>query len=250
MICCVSLIEIGFVYYDCVWWVLNDVGEVDVLVIFMQLVLLGLLCILVVIDFGVNYLLFVLSDFLQEFLDIIVNMVLNNWYVELIFEGFDMVICIGELEDLILCVCKLIEIICCMIVVLFYFEEYGCFEKIDDLNEYKLLYYFNQVNSVVWKIIVLSGEKWQVCIVGWLIVNDGQLLLNVCISGLGIVYLLLFFYVDVLCDGLVEEVMLELLVEFQGIYVVYLLGCFIQFKVWVFIDFFVYVFVEKGLEKW
>jgi DNA-binding transcriptional LysR family regulator len=50
-------------------------------------------------DFGVNLLSPMLGDFLLEFPDITVNMVLNNRYVELISKGFDMAIRIGELED-------------------------------------------------------------------------------------------------------------------------------------------------------
>ncbi len=59
----------------------------------------GLLRISVATDFGVNHLSPVLGEFLQEFPDITVNMVLNNRYVELISEGFDMAVRIGELED-------------------------------------------------------------------------------------------------------------------------------------------------------
>ncbi len=50
-------------------------------------------------DFGVNLLSPILGDFLLEYPDITVNMVLNNRYVELISEGFDMAIRVGELED-------------------------------------------------------------------------------------------------------------------------------------------------------
>jgi len=59
----------------------------------------GLLRISVATDFGVNHLSPVLGDFLTEFPDITVNMVLNNRYVELISEGFDMAVRIGELND-------------------------------------------------------------------------------------------------------------------------------------------------------
>jgi DNA-binding transcriptional LysR family regulator len=59
----------------------------------------GLLRISVATDFGVNHLSPVLGDFLQLYPDITVNMVLNNRYVELISEGFDMAVRIGELED-------------------------------------------------------------------------------------------------------------------------------------------------------
>jgi DNA-binding transcriptional LysR family regulator len=60
-------------------------------------------------DFGVNLLSPILGDFLLEYPDITVNMVLNNRYVELISEGFDMAIRVGELEDSSLRARKLTE---------------------------------------------------------------------------------------------------------------------------------------------
>ena len=95
----VSPTEIGLAYYDRARRVLNDAGEADALVTSMQSAPSGLLRISVATDFGVNHLSPVLGDFLAEFPDITVNMVLNNRYVELISEGFDMAVRIGELED-------------------------------------------------------------------------------------------------------------------------------------------------------
>ena len=105
----VSPTEIGLAYYDRARRVLNDAGEADALVTSMQSAPSGLLRISVATDFGVNHLSPVLSDFLSDFPDITVNMVLNNRYVELISEGFDMAVRIGELEDSSLRARKLTE---------------------------------------------------------------------------------------------------------------------------------------------
>jgi DNA-binding transcriptional LysR family regulator len=107
----------------------------------------GCLRISVATDFGVNHLSPVIGDFLQEFPDITVNMVLNNRYVELISEGFDMAVRIGELEDSTLRARKLTETTKKMIAAPSYFQQYGRPEKIDDLNEHKLLHYSNQSNG-------------------------------------------------------------------------------------------------------
>ena len=95
----VSPTEIGLAYYDRARRVLNDAGEADALVTSMQSAPSGLLRISVATDFGVNLLSPILGDFLLEYPDITVNMVLNNRYVELISEGFDMAIRVGDLED-------------------------------------------------------------------------------------------------------------------------------------------------------
>ena len=74
----VSPTEIGLAYYDRARRVLNDAGEADALVTSMQSAPSGLLRISVATDFGVNHLSPVLSEFLSDFPDITVNMVLNN----------------------------------------------------------------------------------------------------------------------------------------------------------------------------
>ena len=210
----------------------------------------GLLRISVATDFGVNHLSPVLGDFLSEFPDITVNMVLNNRFVEVISEGFDMAIRIGELEDSTLRARKLTETTKRMIAAPSYFEHHGRPERIDDLNEHKLLHYSNQSNGAVWKLTAPSGEKRQVRTAGWLTVNDGQSLLNACISGLGIAYLPSFLYADALAQGLVEEAIPELPIDTQGIYAVYPPGRFTQPKVRAFIDFLVEAFAEKGPDIW
>lgn len=246
----VSPTEIGLAYYDRARRVLNDAGEADALVISMQSAPSGLLRISVATDFGVNHLSPVLGDFLTEFPDITVNMVLNNRYVERISEGFGMAVRIGELEDSTLRARKLTETTKRMIASPGYFEQYGRPEKIDDLNEHKLLHYSNQSNSAVWKLTAPSGEKRQVRTAGWLTVNDSQSLLNACVGGLGIAYLPSFLYADAMAQGLVEEAIPDLPVETQGIYAVYPPGRFIQPKVRAFIDYLVHTIADKGPDVW
>lgn len=246
----VSPTEIGLAYYDRARRVLNDAGEADALVSSMQSAPSGLLRISVATDFGVNHMSPILGDFLVDFPDITVNMVLNNRYVELISEGFDLAIRIGEMEDSSLRARKLTETTKRLIASPKYFEQFGRPEKIDDLNEHKLLHYSNQSAGNVWKLTAPSGEKRQVRTQGWLTVNDGQSLLNACVSGLGIAYLPSFLYAEALKDGLVEEAMPELPSESQGIYAVYPPGRYTQPKVRTFIDFLVEAFKEKGPDIW
>ncbi len=246
----VSPTEIGLAYYDRALRVLNDAGEADALVSSMQSDPSGLLRISVATDFGVNHLSPVLGTFLDEFPDISVNMVLNNRYVELISEGFDMAIRIGELEDSTLRARKLTETTTRMIAAPGYVAKYGRPTKIDDLNAHKLLHYSSQAGGSVWKLTAPSGEKRQVRTAGGLSVNDGQSLLNAAISGLGIAYLPSFLYADAMAKGLVEDVIPDLPVETQGIYAVYPPGRFTQPKVRAFIDFLVNAFADKGPTEW
>ena len=246
----VSPTEIGLAYYDRARRVLSDAGEADALVASMQSEPTGLLRLSVATDFGVNHLSPILGDFLQKFPDITVNMVLNNRYVELISEGFDMAIRMGDLEDSSLRARKLTETQMRMIAAPSYFEKHGRPVRLDDLNAHKLLHYSNQASGNAWKITAPSGEERQIRSAGWLSVNDGQSLLNACVAGLGIAYLPSFLYANAMEQGQVVDVMPDLPVESTGIYAVYPPGRFTQPKVRAFIDFLVAHFSEKGGQGW
>ena len=157
---------------------------------------------------------------------------------------------IGELEDSTLRARKLTETTKRMVASPAYFEKFGRPQRIDDLNEHKLLHYSSQANGSVWKLTAPSGEKRQVRTSGWLSVNDGQSLLNAAISGLGIAYLPSFLYADAMKQGLVEEAIPDLPGETQGIYAVYPPGRFTQPKVRAFIDFLAHAYADKGPDIW
>lgn len=233
----VSPTEIGLAYYDRARRVLNDAGDADALVTSMQSAPSGLLRISVATDFGVNLLSPMLGDFLTEYPDITVNMVLNNRYVELISEGFDLAIRIGELEDSSMRARKLTETSNRIIASPSYFQKYGRPMRIEDLNDHRLLHYSNQASGNAWKITGPSGEKRVIRSAGWLTVNDGQSLMNAAISGLGIAYLPQFLCAEALRDGLVQEAIPNLPVESMGVFAVYPPGRFTQPKVRAFIDF-------------
>ncbi|MGI3185230.1 LysR family transcriptional regulator [Nioella sp.] len=246
----VSPTEIGLAYYDRARRVLNDAGEADALVTAMQSAPSGMLRVSVATDFGVNHLSPILGDFLHSFPDITVNMVLNNRYVELISEGFDMAIRVGELEDSSLRARKLTETTKRMIASPDYFKKFGRPERIDDLNDHKLLHYSNQAAGNVWKITAPSGEVRQVRTAGSLTVNDGQSLLNAAIGGLGIAYLPSFLYAEPMRQGLLVDAIPDLPEETQGIYAIYPPGRYTQPKVRAFIDFLVDQFRDKGPGDW
>lgn len=246
----VSPTEIGLAYYDRARRVLNDAGEADALVTAMQSAPSGMLRVSVATDFGVNHLSPILGDFLHAFPDITVNMVLNNRYVELISEGFDMAIRVGELEDSSLRARKLTETNKRMIASPEYFKKHGHPQRIDDLNDHKLLHYSNQAAGNVWKITAPSGEVRQVRTAGSLTVNDGQSLLNAAIGGLGIAYLPSFLYAEPMRQGLLEDAIPDLPMETQGIYAIYPPGRYTQPKVRAFIDFLVEKFRDTGPNDW
>ncbi len=246
----VSPTEIGLVYYDRARRVLNDAGEADALVTAMQSAPSGMLRVSVATDFGVNHLSPILGDFLTEYPDITVNMVLDNRHVELISEGFDLAVRIGEMEDSTMRARKLAETQKQMIAAPGYLAEYGRPARIDDLNAHKLLHYSNQANGSVWRVTAPSGEKRQVRTTGSLTINDGQSLLQAAVNGLGIAFLPDFLSAAALRDGRLVPAIEGLAPETEGIFAAYPPGRYTQPKVRAFIDFLVDRFRDRGPGDW
>ena len=246
----VSPTEIGLAYYDRARRMLNDAGEADALVSSMQSAPTGMLRVSVATDFGSMHLSPVLGDFLAQFPDVSVNLELDNRYIEMISEGYDAAIRVGEMEDSSLRARKIAETTICMVASPGYLQRAGRPRRIEDLGAHKLLHYTNQANGAVWKMTSQTGEKRQIRTTGSFTVNDGQSLLNAAINGLGIAYLPSFLYASALAEGRVVDVMPELPKETQGIYVVYPPGKFTQPKVRAFIDYLAQTFAREGPDHW
>ncbi len=246
----VSPTEIGLAYYDRARRVLTDAGEADALVTSMQSEPTGSLRVSVATDFGVNHLSPIVGRFLSDYPDITVNMVFDNRFVELISEGFDLAIRVGDLEDSSLRARKLAETHRQMIAAPSYLAAHGRPRRIDDLNAHRLLHYSNLAGGSVWKVTSPSGEKRQVRAAGWLTVNDGQSLLNAAVAGLGIAFLPDYLSSEALRDGRLVPAIAGLAPETQGVYAVYPPGRYTQPKVRAFIDFLVDSFRDRGPGDW
>lgn len=246
----VSPTEIGMLYYERIQKVLSDAGEADALVSSMQSDPSGTLRISVGTDFGVNHISPILGEFLRIYPKIDVSMSLSNRYVDLISEGYDLAVRVGELEDSSLKVRKIAETGKRLVASPDYIAKYGRPAHVDDLQRHSLLQY-SQDNAISgWRLMDEKGEKRVIRTTGSFSVNNGQALLNAAISGLGIAYLPGFLCADAIGAGFVTDVMPDLPHDIVGIYAVYPPGRYVQPKVRSFIDFLLRSFADKGPYTW
>jgi len=213
----VSPTEIGLTYYDHIGSVLNGVTEAEGIVSAMQSAPLGLLRVSVATDFGVEHVSPKLYKFIEKFPDITVDMVLKNRHTELISEGFDVAVRIGEMEDSTLMMRKIAETKKRLIASPAYLEAQGQPNVISDLCNHRLLHYSTKSPGNVWKLTAPSGEKRQVRAESSLSVNDGQSLLKAAKSGLGIAYLPCYLYAEAMNSEAVVAVIPDLPVVTQGL---------------------------------
>ena len=246
----VSPTEIGLAYYDKAKQVLVDAIEADAMVSCMQIAPRGSLRLAASPDFGGNHLSSALGNFLGQYPDVSVDMVLSNRNLDPVADSFDLVIRVGQQQDSSIMAKKLASTRMQVIASPAYFEKHGVPTKIDDLNQHSLLHYSHQPSGSVWKLESASGEKRTIRASGNLTANDGHSLLQAAEAGLGIAYLPCFLYHDALESGRIMSVLTDLPVQSQDIYAMYPHGQYTQPKLRAFLDFLADHFKNKGMGAW
>ena len=241
----VSPTELGLSYYDRAITILADARAADEMITAMQTTPKGALRISAPVDLGNNQLSRAVSEFLQKYPDVSINMTLDDTYVEIIAEGFDVAIRIGHLVDSSMRARKLSETTTKFIASKEYLDANGTPETIDDLAKHNLLHYSNLSTGNSWSITAPSGEERQVRAIGRLTVNNGGSLLKAAESGLGIARLPCFIIGDAITAGRVTSILENLPENRLGIHAVYPAGKFIQPILRAFIDFLVVYFHEN-----
>ncbi len=246
----VSPTELGLAYYDRARVVLAEVVEADSMVTAMQATPKGSLRVSAPVTFGVRQLSAAVADFLRAHPHVDVNLVLDDRFVELVAEGFDLAIRIGMLADSSLKARKLAETRVLMVASPEYLAEMGAPRSIDDLNAHRLLHYSNLATGNFWRLRGASGDERQVRAGGRLTVNNGESLLKAAEAGLGVVMAPAFIVGDAVEAGRLVEVLPERVRETLGIHAVHPEGRFPQPKLRAFIDFLAEHFRGKGPDDW
>jgi len=241
----VSPTELGLSYYDRAIAILADARAADEMITAMQSTPKGALRISAPVDLGNNQLSTAVGAFLQKYPDVSINMTLDDSYVEIIAEGFDIAIRIGDLIDSSMRARKLSETVTRLVASKEYLTEHGTPKTIDDLAKHHLLHYSNLSTGNTWHMTAPSGEERQVRAVGRLTVNNGGSLLRAAESRLGIARIPCFIIDDAIADGRVVPVLENLPENRLSINAIYPPGKFVQPILRAFIDFLVEYFKEQ-----
>lgn len=233
----VSPTEIGLAYYDRAARILADTEEADAIAATLQGAPRGELRVSAPLSFGVARLAPIVADFLNAHQEVAIHMDLSDRIVELISEGFDLAIRIGELEDSTLRARKLAEAKVRLIASPDYLRAHGEPKTIDDLAQHTLLHYSYQASGRSWRLRGPNGAEKTIRTGGRLTVNNGAALVCAAERGVGICLAPDFIADESLGAGRVVAIMPEATPDPIGVWAVTPPGRFTQPKVRVFIDF-------------
>lgn len=232
----VSPTDIGLAFYDRAIRVLAEAAEADAMVSAMQDTPRGELRVSAPVSFGTRALAPAVSSFLREYPDISVHMVLDDRFVELVAEGFDLAIRIGELPDSTLRARKLMDVQLHVVASPAYLEARGRPRTLAELAEHELLHYSNLSTGNYWRLNTPTGQERQIRAVGRLTVNNGDALRQAAEDGLGIALVPDFILEDALETGALVELLPETRRPPLGVFAIYPQGRFPQPKLRAFID--------------
>lgn len=229
--------EIGLAYYDRATRVLADASEADAIAAALQAAPRGELRVSAPQSFGVRRLGGIVAEFLSSHPEVKVQMALDDRFVELVAEEFDLAIRVGALEDSSLRARRIGEARMALLASPNYVAANGAPASIDALSTHSLLHYSHLASGRSWTLVGQNGQPQKIRAGGRLAINNGDSLLSAVERDLGIALLPDFIYEDSLASGRVVTVLDEAAPEPLGIWAVTPPGRFTQPKVRVFVDF-------------
>ena len=140
-----------------------------------------------------------LPAFLQRYPQVSVEVDLSDRPVDLIGEGYDLVLRIGILEDSTLIARRIASVQRVYCASPEYLALHGTPRKPDDLADHDCLPY-GHGRQVQWRF-QSKGKLQSLNVSGRMRVNNGELLRDTAIAGLGITYLPTFIIAEALKDG-------------------------------------------------
>jgi DNA-binding transcriptional LysR family regulator len=217
-----TLTEPGRNYLGSVERILSDIELADAKASLETADVRGTLRLNAPVSFGIRKIAPLLPDLCARHPDLSVDLGLNDRYVDLIEEGWDLVIRIGGMKDSSMVARRLAP--CPMVVCAApsYLDAHGRPRKIIDLKSHNCLGYTlsRSVGAGRWSF-GKDGRK-QVSVSGSLKANNGDALLMAALAGQGIVYQPLFLVADEIEAGTLVTLTLDHQpIELDGIFAAY-----------------------------
>jgi len=170
--------------------------------------------------FGVLYLGGFVARFLERYPEVALDLTLDDRYVDLVGDGYDVAIRIGRLEDSSLMARRLGTAASCCVASPVYLERHGLPADPRDLAAHNCLRYLYRRRPDEWRF-EREGEAVTVRIQGTLSANNGDMLREAACAGLGVARLPAFMVVRELEAGRLRVLLPDWSGEEVGIFAVY-----------------------------
>jgi DNA-binding transcriptional LysR family regulator len=233
----VSPTEMGRAYYERTTRILADLGEADHAVNVMQTEPKGKLKITAPGSFGAKAIASISADFLVQYPEIQLELGLNDRVVDIVEEGFDLAVRIGELTDSSLIARRLAPFRRILVASPEYVQRHGEPKAVQDLRNHNCIRYQFPGRPPGWRLIGPDGREHSVEVAGNFTVNSGAVVVDAVVKGLGIALVPTFSAVDHLCAKRLVAILPQYRPRDTAIHALYPPNRHLSAKVRAFIDF-------------
>ncbi len=203
-----SLTDVGKAYYERCARIVDDIREAESLILEADGVPQGILNLSLPNTFGERFIVPIISDFILKYRRLKVNTIISTRNADLIDEGLDLAIRIGDIPDSRLVARKLCETQWIVCGSPDYLTTYGVPKHPNDLQNHLCLVFslYGISDDITWTLRAQNkSEKFHVQ--GIFCSNDGNALLSAVRKGVGLVYLPEIFVADDLASGTLSRVL-------------------------------------------
>ena len=214
------LTDAGQAYFVRAQRILEDLAEADAEVSGAQAQLSGRLRIAAPLSFGVRQLGPVLSRFAAQYPGLSLDLDLNDRTVDIVGEGFDLAIRIGQLNDSSLQARRLTTIRHVLCATPAYWDRHGRPQHPDDLSGHSILRYSN-VSQLGWPYRGPDGADGELRLKSTIQANNGDFLMAAALQGLGLMIQPCFIVDQAVAQGVLEPALCDFQWRELAAYAVY-----------------------------
>ncbi|MCB9745948.1 MAG: LysR family transcriptional regulator [Alphaproteobacteria bacterium] len=240
-----ALTDIGAAYYERAARIVESIEEAEEAVTQLTTRPRGTLRLSAPVTLGRLFIGQLVAGFITRFPEVRVDVALNDRMVDIIEEGYDLAIRAAALEDSSFIVRKLgssRRVICASPA---YLERAGTPRRPEDLRAHDCLRYAHERTGGAWRL----SEGHVVQVDGPLVSNNGDVLRQAALAGLGLVLIPRFMVGPELRSGALVPVLQEHTSDEGGVYAMYPHNRHLSAKVRAFVDFAVEQFTPAPWES-
>ena len=212
----VSLTEEGTVYYRHCRQVMTGLEDAERAISNLKNAPQGLVKLTAPVTYGEKYIMPIISDFIQRYPEVEINMVLTNQTIDLVEGGYDLAIRLGKLSDSSMMAKRLTsrtQYVCASPI---YLAKFGIPHSLSELKHHNCL----TGNYDHWRFIE-SGKEKSVRIFGSLTCNSGYGLRDAAIKGIGLIKLPDYYIAKDLDSGDLVSILENYQEPKEGIWALY-----------------------------
>jgi DNA-binding transcriptional LysR family regulator len=232
----VSLTETGRAYYERCKTILDDIEENEEIARQQTSTPHGTLTMSAPTSFGILHLQQALPAYLTQYPEVQISLSLTDRFIDVVAEGFDLVVRIAALEDSSLIARKIAPCKRVLCASPDYLRQQGIPKVPQDLAIHHCLVYSNELKPDTWVLHGATGVE-SVKVNGPVCADNGDILKAAAVAGLGITLLPTFIVGPDLREGKLQQILPDYCPPEISIYAVFPSRQYLSAKVRTFIDF-------------